>query len=132
MVVERARAAVGVRFRAQGRDPALGLDCVGLIALALGEQGAGEQGAGERGLPRDYRLRTGTLPVAAVPAGLVACDGAASGDILLCRVSPAQLHLAVRSECGVIHADAAARRVVERPGAVPWPVEAAWRLSGEE
>lgn len=119
-VVARARAMLGVRFRAQGRDPALGLDCVGLIAVALPA----------RTLPRDYRLRTGAFPADAVPAGLTACDGERPGDILLCRVSPAQLHLAVRSDGGVIHADATARRVVERPGAVPWPVEAAWRVSG--
>jgi hypothetical protein len=115
---------IGVRFRGQGRDPALGLDCVGVVAVALARVGA------EVMLPRDYRLRRGTLPALALPPGLVACDGALPGDVLLLRTSPAQLHLAVRTERGLLHADAAAGRVVERPGEAPWPLVAAWRWCG--
>lgn len=126
-VLAAAHATVGARFRAQGRDPALGLDCVGVVAVALAGAGAG---AGLR-LPRDYARRSGVLPPGAVPAGMAACDGDAPGDILLCRLSAAQLHLAVRSRAGFIHADAQARRVVERPGPPPWPVEAAWRWTPE-
>lgn len=123
-VLAAARSLIGVRFRAQGRDPALGLDCVGLVAVALARAGV------EVTLPRDYRLRRGTLPALALPLGLVACDGALPGDVLLLRVSPAQLHLAVRTECGFVHADAAVGRVVERPGEAPWPLAAAWRWCG--
>ncbi|MBW6528767.1 peptidoglycan endopeptidase [Sphingomonas sp. RHCKR7] len=123
-VLGAARALVGVRFRAQGRDPSLGLDCVGVVAVALARAGA------EVTLPRDYRLRRGTLPSLALPPGLRACDGERPGDVLLLRVSPAQLHLAVRGERGVIHADAVAGRVVERPGEAPWPLVAAWRWRG--
>ena len=32
----RARALIGVPWRHQGRDPCIGLDCVGLLVLALG------------------------------------------------------------------------------------------------
>jgi hypothetical protein len=32
---------------------------------------------------------------------------------------------------GIVHADMAARRVVERGGPVPWPIEAAWRWTPE-
>ncbi|MBY9062767.1 peptidoglycan endopeptidase [Sphingomonas yunnanensis] len=123
-VLAAARSLLGVRFRAQGRDPGLGLDCVGVVAVALARAGA------EVTLPRDYRLRRGTLPALALPPGLVACDGAAPGDVLLLRVSPAQLHLALRTERGLLHADAAAGRVVERPGEAPWPLVAAWRWCG--
>lgn len=63
---------------------------------------------------------------------MIACDGTATGDVLLCRVSAAQLHLAVRTADGIVHADAALRRVVERPGAVPWPIVAAWRKVGRK
>jgi hypothetical protein len=31
---------------------------------------------------------------------------------------------------GVVHADAALRRVVERQGALAWPLVAAWRAPG--
>lgn len=118
-----ARACVGVRFVAQGRDPARGLDCVGLAAVAA--RAAGH----EEPVPRDYALRTGAWDGEAV--GLVRCDGRRAGDILLCRVSPTQVHLAVRTDTGIVHADVAARRVVERPGAPPWPIERAWRVEGD-
>jgi cell wall-associated NlpC family hydrolase len=124
-VAAAARALVGVRFRAQGRDPALGLDCVGVVAEALRRAGAAAA------IPRNYAVARGRLPVGAVPADFVVCDGGVVGDVLLCRVAATQLHLAVRAYDGIIHADALARRVVARPGAVPWPLESAWRWMPE-
>lgn len=122
-VVARARGLVGVRFRAQGRDPAFGVDCVGLVAAALGREVAGS-----------HPMRSGDaarVAREAVRLGLARADGDRPGDILLFAAGPGQLHLAVRTEGGVIHADAGARRVVERPGAAPWPVVAAWRVLGQ-
>lgn len=82
-------------------------------------------------MPSGYALRTGEMT--AVPDALRRCDGAAVGDVLLCRVAATQLHLLVRVAGGMVHADLTARRVVERPGAPPWPVIAAWRVdAGEE
>ncbi len=121
--VAAARGAVGARFRPQGRDPALGLDCVGVAALAARAAGF----AGE--VPGGYALRSGTVP--ARPAGLFVPEQVGAGDILLCRAGAGQLHLAVWTGAGVVHADAGLRRVVERPGACPWPVIAMWRV-GEE
>ncbi len=123
-VVTAARAAIGARFRLHGRDPASGLDCVGLVAFAYGH----------RAVPSGYALRGGDP--AAVAAQIAACglmpvEDAAAGDLLLCASGPGQLHFAIDSGGGVIHADAMLRRVVERPGAVPWPVLGRWRLSGE-
>ena len=118
-----ARGCVGVRFAAQGRDPAHGLDCVGLAAVAA--SAAGYAGT----VPRHYTLRTGRWDEDA--AGLTRCAGDRPGDILLCRLSPTQLHLAVRTGTGIVHADIASRRVVERPGAPPWPIERAWRVEGD-
>jgi cell wall-associated NlpC family hydrolase len=125
-VAAAARAMVGVPFRAQGRDARFGLDCVGLVVAALRAADCAVSA------PRDYRLRCGRRAAIVVPAGMAACDGSRAGDVLLLRVSPAQLHLAVRDDDGIIHADAAARRVVARPGAAPWPIEAAWRIASEE
>ena len=34
-IAAAARALVGVPFRLQGRDPVLGLDCVGLVGAAM-------------------------------------------------------------------------------------------------
>lgn len=119
-VVARARACLGVRFRAQGRDAAHGLDCVGLVAVAIGRE-----------LPADAPMRCGDLARVvrtATALGLVRASVPGPGDLVLYESGPGQLHLGVLSDGGVIHADAAARRVVERPGAAPWPLRAAWRV----
>lgn len=125
IIVARARACVGTRFRPQGRDPAVGLDCVGLVAFAC-----------DRHAPADYALSSGdTKRIARVIAGqgLHAIDPeiARPGDVLLLAVTPGQLHLAIRSDAGIIHADARLRRVIEVPGDPCWPMIAAWRKSEE-
>jgi cell wall-associated NlpC family hydrolase len=124
-VAARARALVGTRFRPQGRRREHGLDCVGLVALA------------------------GKLPVELVPTGYslrskaagdllaLTFDGrakrispaeAGAGDVLLVRAGAGQDHFLVLLENGFVHADARMGRVVETPGAVPWPVLASWRI----
>jgi lipoprotein Spr len=116
----RARCALGSRFRLHGRDPASGLDCVGLAALAYGAE-----------VPSGYALRSGDagrVIAAVAAAGLVAAEDQRAGDLLLMRAGPGQLHLAIDSGGGMIHADAMLRRVVERPGPLPWPVVGRWRL----
>jgi hypothetical protein len=49
------------------------------------------------------------------------------GDILLLNAGPAQLHLGIWTGAGLIHADAALRRVVETPGLPRWPILSIWR-----
>lgn len=128
-VVERAAlAAVGSRFRLHGRAAATGLDCVGLVALAL------RAGGCVVAVPTGYALRGGDpVAVAAwldrVLARRVGSrEGAgAAGDVLMLRTGPAQLHFAVRSARGIVHADAVLKRVVERPGPVAEPVLGCWR-----
>lgn len=104
------------------------MDCVGLAAWAL--RAGGFAGA----VPSGYALRGGDGPaVAALIAdlGLVAVAEAAPGDLVLARSGPGQLHLAIVAPGGFVHADAMLRRVVERPGAVPWPVIGCWRLAAD-
>lgn len=123
-IVTAARAAVGTPFRAQGRALGEALDCVGLAAVALKASGF----SGE--VPQGYALRRGDAArVAAMmtAAGLERCAADTVGAVLLCASGPGQLHLAIATGAGVIHADAVLRRVVERPGAAPWPVIAAYR-----
>jgi hypothetical protein len=122
-VAAAAQGVVGSRFRLHGREPASGLDCVGVVAVAL------RAGGHEGPVPEGYALRCGSAaPFRDCWEGLVAANGTWAGDVLLCRVGPGQLHLGVRTALGVVHADAGLRRVVERPGALPWPLVAAWRL----
>lgn len=116
-VVARARALIGVRFRLHGRDRD-GVDCVGLAALATGEAVAG-----------GYPLRGGDPVRVAARLDAVLARGRdrAAGDVLLMRSGPGQLHLGIWTGDTLIHADAGLRRVVERPGAPPWPVLGCWR-----
>ncbi|MCY1171317.1 peptidoglycan endopeptidase [Sphingomonas echinoides] len=125
--VAAARGAIGARFRVQRRDPAFGLDCVGLAGLAA--RAAGFEGE----IPSGYALRGGDAVVLAAAfsaAGLVASDVPAPGDLALFLTGPGQFHLAVLVPGGIVHADAMLRRVVERPGVPPWPVLGCWRVEG--
>ncbi|MGQ0660217.1 peptidoglycan endopeptidase [Sphingosinicella sp.] len=125
--VARARALIGTRFRPQGRSAEQGLDCVGVVMMAAG--------IGRERTPDDYRLRGSDIDAA--NAGLAAMgfvrlpsDRGEPGDVLVAKSGPGQLHAAVLTPGGYVHAHAGLRRVVETPGALPWPVLAAWRYSG--
>ncbi|MGN5375280.1 peptidoglycan endopeptidase [Sphingomonas hankookensis] len=121
--VARARTALGCRFRRQGRCPEAGFDCVGLVAWAHGVA-----------VPDDYPGRGGDpARIAAVlkVRGFRDVARPAAGDVLLLASAPGQVHLALSTGEGMIHADAVSRRVVERPGVPPWPVLGIWRRSGE-
>ena len=127
-VVAAARAMVGVPFRLHGRSEA-GVDCVGLALMALGR--AGQGGTGHDGVgPVAYGLRSGEVGLAECwlgAAGLGRVDQGAPGDLALVRPGPLQLHLMILVPGGFVHAHAGVRRVVEMPGASPWPVIGWWR-----
>ena len=122
-VVDRARSLIGTRFRAQGRDPAYGLDCLGLAMLAYRID--------EIGVRRDYRLsgdhRRELMTRLADGFRRVSPRTARAADLMLIEVAANQCHLAVRTASGFVHADAR-RGVVETPGAPSWPVVATFRL----
>lgn len=123
VVLAAARALLGTRFRLHGREPESGLDCVGLICVAFAHAGT------VISAPSGYRLtsgRQGDFDHAAQAAGLVRAIDPEPGDAILCRIGARQWHLGIRSEIGLIHADAWLGRVVERPGAMPWPVISCW------
>ena len=117
---------IGVRFRLHGREPATGLDCVGVVAWVY-----------RVSVPTGYRLRTADL--ARVEDGLrglgfVPGNGAA-GEVVVLRPGGAQVHLGiVTPSCaragppgGFVHADAGLGRVVESPWRADWPVLSFWR-----
>lgn len=122
-IVARARALLGTRFRAHGRHAGAGLDCVGVAAAAVAAPDARS----------DYRLRGGGLgevEAELARAGLARAESMAAGDVVVMRSGPEQLHLGVWTGASLVHADAGLRRVVERPGAPPWPVLGLWRKEG--
>lgn len=120
----RARALVGTRFRAQGRRPEHGLDCIGLVAVAVDLPA--------ELMPAGYSMRS-VVPEKALGltfGGRVERIGpaeAGEGDVLLVRAGLGQHHFLVLLDDGFVHADARLGRVAETPGAVPWPILAAWR-----
>ncbi|MBC2670921.1 hypothetical protein ACFOON_14885 [Novosphingobium piscinae] len=135
LAVARAAAElVGCRFRLHGRDPASGLDCIGVVAVALLRSGRAVD------LPRGYAWR-GALPGApdvwAARHGFRAADGPPTpGEVWLLRPGPGQWHLAmVDPEAkALIEAHAGLRRVVRTPLgpdplAAPTGPLARWRLA---
>lgn len=117
---EVARSLVGSPFRLHGRDPGTGLDCVGVAALVFGVSD----------VPRGYSVRTadgGSVARLIDAAGLRRVRrGPVAGDLVLVKSGPVQCHLVVMTDAGFVHADAGIGRVVETPGALPWPVLTVW------
>jgi cell wall-associated NlpC family hydrolase len=125
-IVAAARGCVGTRFRAHGRTPGLGLDCVGVVLVAAS------------GLPvrlpvlPPYRLG-GTPPDSATAfaeAGATIIDRALPGDVLVFAPAPDQRHFGIVTPLGLVHAHAGLGRVVEAPIDADWQVVQAWRLPG--
>jgi len=114
------RTLVGAPFRLHGRDAVTGLDCVGVAARAFGVSD----------VPRGYSVRTadgGGVAALVDAAGLRRVRREpVDGDLVLVRSGPVQCHLVVMTAAGFVHADAGIGRVVETPGALPWPVLAVW------
>ena len=121
--VRRARSLIGTRFRAQGRKPDIGIDCLGVVLHAC--RVPAEFGRMNYRLRGDHtaelRAKLGEL-FDEVPSGQPR-----AGDVLLFRIAPEQLHLAVCCGESFVHADAAIGRVVETPGPPPWPLISAYR-----
>ncbi len=124
-----ALALVGVRFRLHGRDPAHGLDCVGLVAASYAAAGHCVDA-----VPDDYRLRDVSLPQIdgwLCAAGLRAVASHALGDVVVSDMGRGQMHLMIAGACASVHAHAGLRRVVLMPGAVGLVV-GRWRVSRRE
>lgn len=121
-----ALALVGTRFRLHGRDPATGLDCIGLAVAAFGRAGC------TLTAPVGYGLRNLSINAflsSAVQPGLEPVSGPAQpGDLQLVQPGPAQHHLLIAGPDGsAVHAHAGLGRVVHSPAPLVWPVIAHWR-----
>jgi cell wall-associated NlpC family hydrolase len=122
-IVERGRTLVGAKFRPQGRDPAIGLDCVGVVLWVFGIP--------QDLVRRDYRLRgarRGEVEIAMQRwFGPLDPHQLGPGDVALFDIRERQSHLAISSDRSLIHADASLRKVVEVPMPARWPLTAAFR-----
>jgi cell wall-associated NlpC family hydrolase len=127
-LAEAAQTLVGTRFRLHGRDPATGLDCIGLLAAAMGQIGR------PLPLPSGYPLRlsdlTAWLPDPAECGFALASEPYHRGDVVMLRPGPAQYHLAIAaSDGGWVHAHAGLRRVIHDPCLPTGPITHHWRLA---
>lgn len=112
-----ARAAatlVGTPWRLHGRDPATGIDCIGLLDVVLAQIGR------PVALPTGYRLRLHRLEDWLPDPGrlgfAVAKGAVSPGDVVLLRPGPAQVHLAIATGPAMwVHAHAGLRKVVSQP-----------------
>lgn len=118
---------IGVPFKLHGRNPAIGLDCVGLLIASLEAIGI------RANRPFGYGLRNISInkwmPYAG-QWGLRDVSGPVkAGDILLISPGPRQHHIQIADSCqSVIHAHAGLRRVVRQPVSRDLPPQAHWRL----
>ena len=114
-IVTRARSALGTPFRHQGRQPHVGLDCLGLVVHALGRGAQAVDQTDYARVPDSIRLAAAldryfdhldtddpnTVPAGAVLAFCVFGDPRRSVR-----------HLGIKSDRGMIHARHGARNAV--------------------
>lgn len=129
-LAQAAAALTGHPWRLHGRDPATGLDCIGLLGAALARIGRPVR------LPTGYPLRLrqlGSWLPDPEGLGFSATSGpVAPGDVILLQPGPAQIHLAIAApDGGWIHAHAGLRRVVQQCALPPGPMLGQWRLNPE-
>ena len=127
-LADAASGYAGVPFRLHGRDPGIGLDCVGLVAASLKAVGA------RPNIPTGYALRNRSIDPwlpCADHSSLRSVSGAIKvGDVLLLQTGPRQHHLAITLDASaIIHAHAGLRRVVCQPLDRSLRVQAHWRLT---
>lgn len=129
-VAQAALDLIGIPFLLHGRSVESGLDCVGLVGLCLSAVGKASA------VPADYLLRGQYAERACeyfdergfrriTDASVVA------GDIFLLEPGARQIHLAIVTHAGAVHAHMGLGRVVVTPLPLPWHKIAQWRFFGD-
>lgn len=125
-----AESLAGTRFRLHGRDPAHGVDCIGLLAASLSIAGRPAE------FPTGYPLRLTDVDCWLPSPGALGFAPATlpfrPGDVIMVRMSAVQVHLAIAGSNGNwVHAHAGLRQVVIAPDSPAGPVIHHWRLLPE-
>ena len=126
-IAARALTQIGTPFRLHGRTPGVALDCVGLVAYAIGVSE----------IIDDYSLKGAKLSfilsymdsLGLRPLAVSSCI--CQGDLAIVACSPRQFHLMIHAANGWVHSHAGLRSVVHTPGASPWPIVAMRRMIGD-
>lgn len=134
-----ARSFLGVPFLHQGRNPEVGVDCVGLGVLYLRELGIDvrDRTAYDRNPDGTLRAELTRVMGAPIAEGPGCWEHARPGDVLSIRFANLsrvpERHVAIASELygqpAMIHADSSQKRVVEHPMDARWQrrVIGVWR-----
>lgn len=129
-IADAALALVGSPFKLHGRNAEAGVDCIGVVDLALAMAG------GQFDIPRDYALRGDYLGRISAffdrsEFEIVSDRKIETGDILLGLPGLRQVHFLIATTNGTVHAHAGLRRVVFTPYPAPWPIVGHWRFIGD-
>jgi cell wall-associated NlpC family hydrolase len=116
-MIAAARGCLGTPFHHQGRGPGIGIDCIGLIVVALRAAGFHVHDRTDYG-----RRPDGKSLIAALAAhGAVQTANIAAGDVLLFRYDNQPQHAALATGADtMIHSFAPAGKVVETSIGVYW------------
>lgn len=127
-LADAAAALVGSPFRLHGRDPATGLDCVGVVAAAMAATGRNAD------FPVGYSFKrrdvAGLEAVADQLGYREAAEPVAPNDVVLFRVGACQFHFAIALDDGaLVHAHAGLRQVIRGTPPPDWQHCAHWRAA---
>ena len=129
-LAQAAEDFIGVPFRPGGRDPATGLDCLGLVLAALDRAGFAAPAISSG----PWRRLSHSDTLALLPLhGFRPVQGqTTAGDLLIARTGPGQHHVLVHGRGAyAIHAHAGLRRVVRTTEPIGTPI-ARWRLTADD
>lgn len=110
IMIAAARDCLGTPFHHQGRQPQLGLDCIGLVVVALRAAGMTIDDRQDYGRRPDGHA----LEAALRQHGAIKADGIAAGRVLLFRYDRQPQHVALATSAAtMIHSFAPVAEVVE-------------------
>jgi cell wall-associated NlpC family hydrolase len=116
-MIAAARACLDTPFHHQGRKSGIGLDCIGLIVVALRAAGCAVRDREDYGLRPDGR----SLVRALEEHGAVLVERIEVGDVLVFRYDHQPQHVALATSSDtMIHSFAPAGRVVETDIGAYW------------
>lgn len=116
-IAERALRMLGTPFRHQGRQPGVGVDCLGLVVCAIGGRALELDECDYAELPDGERL-SAALEAHFAPLPVDYADDAPTGAVLAFRAGREShpRHLAIRTDAGMVHARRGDRRGVVEVG----------------
>jgi len=121
---------VGAPFRLHGRSPETGLDCVGVVAACLFAAGYRFEAPSGYHLRGDFEVRAQAF-FADSRFQNVGDGSWRAGDIMLLWPGARQVHFAVLTQGGAVHAHMGLGRVVLTPLPMPYGKIAQWRFQGD-